>query len=81
MFTLTLPVTRGRFIVVEVLFNDALNTFILRLVDVGHSDSERGNPLPSIHGQGVFYVHLPTERKVYTTVFVTPVVQQWLVDK
>ena len=36
------------------LFNDALNTFYLRLYGVGHmlkdhSDSERGNPLPP-HG-------------------------------
>ena len=35
---------------VNVLFNDALNTFYLRLYGVGHmvndhSDSERGNPL------------------------------------
>ena len=34
------------------LFKDALNIFNLRLYDVGHmaknhSDSERGNPLPS----------------------------------
>ena len=34
----------------NVLFNDALNTFYLRLYGVGHmvkdhSDSERGNPL------------------------------------
>ena len=34
----------------NVLFNDALNTFYLRLYDVGHmvndhSDRERGNPL------------------------------------
>ena len=38
----------------NVLFNDALNTFYLRLYGVGHmvkdhSDSERGNPLPSHH--------------------------------
>ena len=38
----------------NVLFNDALNTFYLRLYGVGHmvkdhSDSERGNPLP-LHG-------------------------------
>ena len=38
----------------NVLFNDALNTFYLRLYGVGHmvkdhSDSERGNPLPP-HG-------------------------------
>ena len=35
----------------NVLFNDALNTFYLRLYSVrhmvkDHSDSERGNPLP-----------------------------------
>ena len=38
----------------NVLFNDALNTFYLRLYGVGHmvedhSNSERGNPLPP-HG-------------------------------
>ena len=38
----------------DVLFNDTLNTFYLRLCGVGHmvndhSDSERGNPLPQ-HG-------------------------------
>ena len=38
----------------NILFNDALNTFYLRLYGVGHivkdnSDSERGNPLPP-HG-------------------------------
>ena len=38
----------------NVLFNNALNTFYLRLYDVGHmvkdhSDSERGNMLPP-HG-------------------------------
>ena len=36
----------------KVLFNDALNTFYLRLYSVGHmvkdhSDNEGGNPLPS----------------------------------
>ena len=39
----------------SVLFNDALNTFYLRLYGVrymvkDHSDSERGNPLPPPHG-------------------------------
>ena len=38
----------------NVLFNNALNTFVLRLYEVGHmvkdhSDSERRNPLPP-HG-------------------------------
>ena len=39
----------------NVLFNDILNTFYLRLYCVGHmvkdhSDSERGNSLPPLHG-------------------------------
>ena len=39
----------------SVLFNDALNTFYLRLYGVGHMvkdyyDSVRGNPLPPLHG-------------------------------
>ena len=49
----------------NVLFNDTLNTFYLRLYGVGHmvndhSDSERGNPLPphrlffSISSKGSF---------------------------
>ena len=65
----------------RVLFNDALNTFYLRLYGVGHmvkdhSDSERGNPLPphgllfSINSKG-FYMH-------HHTAFVTPVVEHWL---
>ena len=35
----------------NVLFNDALNTFYLRLCGVvkDHLDSERGNPLPPLH--------------------------------
>ena len=50
--------TQSRFLKAQwegnVLFNDALNTFYLRLHDVrhmvkDHSDSERGNPLPP-HG-------------------------------
>ena len=37
----------------NVLFNDAFNTFYLRLYGVGHivkdhSDGERGNPLPTL---------------------------------
>ena len=39
----------------SVLFNDALKTFYLRLYGAmhmvkDHSDSERGNPLPPLHG-------------------------------
>ena len=54
----------------NVLFNDALNTFHLRLYGVGHmvkehSDSERGNPLPphgllfSININGSFICIIP----------------------
>ena len=54
----------------NVLFNDALNTFYLRLYGVEHmvkdqSDSERGNPLPphgllfSISSKGSFICIIP----------------------
>ena len=54
----------------NALFNDALNTFYLRLYGVGHmvkdqSDSERGNPLPphrlhfSISSKGSFICTIP----------------------
>ena len=54
----------------NVLFNDALNTFYLRLYGVGHmvkdhSDSERGNPLPPhgllfpINNNGSFICTIP----------------------
>ena len=57
----------------NVLFNDALNTFYLRLYGVrhmvkDHSDSERGNPLTphglifTISSKGYFYMHHPTDR-------------------
>ena len=53
-----------------VLFNDALNTFYLRLYGVrhmvkDHSDSEKGNPLPpdmlllSINSKGSFICTIP----------------------
>ena len=68
------------------LFNDALNTFYLRLYGIrhmvkDHSDSEKGNPLPphrlllSINSKGSF---ICTIRKTHTTAFVTPVVEHWL---
>ena len=47
------------------LFNDALNTFYLRLYGVGHmvkdhSDSERGNPLLfPINSKGSFICTIP----------------------
>ena len=49
-----------------------------------HSDSERGNPLPShglffpINSKVFFYMHHPTDRIAHTTAFVTPVVEHWL---
>ena len=54
----------------NVLFNDALNTFYLRLYGVrhmvkDHSDSEKGNPLPphrlllSINNKGSFICTIP----------------------
>ena len=54
----------------SVLFNDALNTFYLRLYGVrhmvkDHSDSERGNPLPphgllfAISSKGYFICIIP----------------------
>ena len=72
----------------NVLFNDALNIFYLRLYGVGHmvknhSDSERGNPLPPhrllfpISSKGSFMDH-PTDMIAHTTAFVTPVVEHWL---
>ena len=63
----------GRVIGRNVLFNDALNTFYLRLYGVGHmvkdhSDSERGNPLPPhgllfpISSKGSFICTIPQTR-------------------
>ena len=54
----------------NVLFNDALNTFYLRLYGVrhmvkDHSDSDKGNPLPphrlllSINSKGSFICTIP----------------------
>ena len=73
----------------NVLFNDALNTFYLRLYGVrhmakDHSDSEKGNPLPphrllfSINSKGSFFMHHSIYRIAHTTAFVTPVVDHWL---
>ena len=72
----------------NVLFNNALNTFYLRLYGVrhmvkDHSDSEKGNPLPphrlllSINSKGSFICTIP-HRIAHTTAFVTPVVEHWL---
>ena len=67
----------------NVLFNDALNTFYLRLYGVGHmvkdhSDNKRGNPLSPISSKGYFIRIIPTDRITHTTAFVTAVVEHWL---
>ena len=72
----------------NVLFNDALNTFYLRLYGIrhmvkDHSDSEKGNPLQPhrllfpISSKGSFICTIP-DRIAHTTAFVTPVVEHWL---
>ena len=72
----------------NVLFNEALNTFYLRLYGVrhmvkDHSDSERKPAATtwamfSDQQQGFFYMHHPTDRIAHTMAFVTPVVEHWL---
>ena len=64
----------------NILFNDAHNTFYLRLYGVrlmvkNHSNNERESPLPPhgllpISSKGSFITH--------TTTFVQPVVDHWL---
>ena len=69
----------------NVLFNDALNTFYLRLYCVAlmvkyHSYSERGNLLPPIHGYSfrlvaralLYAPSLIARRIAHTMAFVTP---------
>ena len=76
----------------NVLFNNALNTFYLRLYGVGHmvkdhSDCEGGNLLLPhgllfpISSKGSFICTIPTDRITHTTTFVTPVVEHWLERK
>ena len=73
----------------NVLFNDALNTFYLRLHGVrhmvkDHSDSERGNSLPPhrllfpISSKSYFIYIIPQTGMTHTTAFVTPIVEHWL---
>ena len=69
----------------NVLFNDALNTFLqlygVRHMAKYHTDSERGNPLLfPINSKGYFMRH-PTDRIAHTTDFVTPVMEHWLEQK
>ena len=71
-----------------MLFNDALNTFYLRLYGIrhmvkDHSDSERRNLLSPhrllfpISRKGSFICTIP-QRIAHTTAFGTPVVEHWL---
>ena len=73
----------------DVLFNDALNTFYLRLYGVrhmveDHSHSNKRNTLPPhgllfpISSKGSFIYIIPHDRITHTTTFVTPVVEHWL---
>ena len=69
-----------------VLFNNALNTFYLRLYGVGHmvkdhSDSERGNPGYSFRLAARVILYAPSHRIAHTTGFVTPVVGHWLAQE
>ena len=66
------------------VFNDAVNTFDLRSCGVwhmmeDHSDNERGNPLPALHGliflissKGYFNIHQLTDKLIRNTAFVAP---------
>ena len=56
----------------NVLFNDALNTFYLRLYGIRHMVKDH-----SINSMGSFICTIP-DRIAHTTVFVTPVVEHWL---
>ena len=49
-----------------------------------HSDSERGNLLPPLHGllfliiNKVSFIYHPRDRRIHITAFVTSVVEHWL---
>ena len=62
------------------LFNDALNTFYLRLYCVRHNYGK--GPLSEllfpISSKGSFICITPTDSIAHTTAFVTPVVEHWL---
>ena len=71
----------------NVSFNDALNTFYLRLSGVRHMVKDHSDRREktccrhigySFQQQGFFYMHHPADRIIHTTAFVTPVVEHWL---
>ena len=68
-----------------VSFNDALNTFYVRLYGVRHMVKIAREATRCRHMGysfqlvlGLFYMHHPTDRIAHTTAFVTPVVEHWL---
>ena len=72
----------------NVLFNDALNTFYLRLYGVRHmvKTTQIEREVTSYRHMGYsfrlaarffFYMHHPTDRITHTTAFVTTVVKHW----
>ena len=64
------------------LFNNALNTFNLRLYGVRHMVKRKPAATAwatlTDYQQGFFYMHHPTCRITHTMAFVTPVVGHWL---
>ena len=69
----------------NVLFNDALNTFYLRLYGVIQMVEDHSEEIRCRHmgysfllAARVLYMHHPTDRKTHTMAFVTPVVEHWL---
>ena len=72
----------------NVLFNDALNTFLItvtccrtlvRTIQTAREETRCCHmaTLSNLQ-QGFFYMHHPTDRIIHTTAFVTPVVEHWL---
>ena len=64
----------------NILFNDALNTFYLRLYGKGSQIMREETRCHHIGysfrlATGFFYMHHPTDRIIHTTYFVTPVVE------
>ena len=80
---LTISVNEG-----NASFNDAFYTFHLRLYGVRHkvkyhSDSERGNPLPPLHGllfsicsKVSYIIHNHIDSIAHKTAFVNPIVER-----
>ena len=74
----------------EMFYLTTHSTHFIYLYGVGikivydHSGTERGNPLPLLHGllflinsKNSFYMYHPIDRIAHTTAFVTQVVEHW----